>query len=377
MAGIYIHIPFCKSRCIYCGFYTTTSLDMRDKYVAALCSELSTRTTYLQGDISTIYFGGGTPSQLTTTGLSTIFATIRRYYTISANAEITLECNPDDITPQYIRDVQSLGVNRISLGVQTFSDQRLEFIHRRHTAERAIEAVRICQSEGISNISIDLMYGFPDETLDEWIADIDTAISLGVQHISAYSLMYEEGTPLYSLLQRGDIHEIDEELSLAMYKALISRLAQAGYTHYEISNFCLPDYHSRHNSSYWDGTPYLGIGAAAHSFDTHSRQWNPSSLAIYIKGVNEGTLAPEVEHLTTEERYNELVMTGLRTRHGIDTRQLSSTLGDSYYNYCMTSARPLIARQLLQLDDVTGMLTLSAEGVFISNDIMSDLMWVD
>lgn len=377
MAGIYIHIPFCKSRCIYCGFYSTTSLDMRDKYVAALCSELSSRTTYLEDDICTIYFGGGTPSQLTVTQLSTIIDTIRRHYTIDADAEITLECNPDDITPQYVRDILSLGVNRISMGVQTFSDQRLEFIHRRHTAERAVEAVRICKSEGISNISIDLMYGFPDETLEEWIADIDTAVSLGVQHISAYSLMYEEDTPLYSLLQRGDIQEIDEELSLAMYKALISRLSQAGYTHYEISNFCLPGYHSRHNSSYWDGTPYLGIGAAAHSFDTHSRQWNPSSLPIYIIGVNEGTLTPEVEHLTTEERYNELVMTGLRTQHGIDTHHLRSSLGDRYYNYCMTCARPLIARHLLQLDDATGILALSAEGVFISNDIMSDLMWVD
>ena len=270
MAGLYIHIPFCESRCIYCGFYSTTSLKMREAYVDALCKEMAMRTVDRAlgepAQIETIYLGGGTPSQLTSQQLLQIFEGISLHYgsCMVRDMEVTMECNPDDITPSLCHTLSQLPVNRISMGAQTFSDERLRFMHRRHNAREVENAIHLLREAGIGNISIDLMFGFPNETIQEWQQDIEHAISLNAEHLSAYSLMYEEGTTLYRLLQQEKIKETDEDTYLRMYEMLIDKMTAAGYEHYEISNFAKPGFRSHHNSSYWHEVPYIGLGAAAH-----------------------------------------------------------------------------------------------------------------
>lgn len=371
MAGIYVHIPFCKSRCIYCGFFSTTSLNERGRYVDALCDELLSRKDFLRGEaVETIYFGGGTPSQLAVADVEKVLQHIYNIYNVYGEAEITLEGNPDDLSPDYLKALHAMGINRLSMGVQTFSDIRLKFLNRRHSSMQAISAVENAQRAGFANISIDLMFGFPSQTMDEWEQDVRQALSLGVQHLSAYSLMYEEGTKLGHMLDAGEVEEIDDELSLLMYEHLIDATASAGFEHYEISNFALPGMHSRHNSSYWHGIPYLGVGAGAHSYDGKDRCFNPNSLNDYLRGS-----FPVFEHLTERERYDEFVFTGLRTSSGINISDLEHLFGTPYKDYCLkNSARHIVSGSLLHTGDV---LRLSRKGLFISNDIMSDLMWVE
>jgi len=370
MSAIYIHIPFCKTRCIYCGFFSTTSLGYRDLYVDAVCAELLQRREYLHGDeVGSIYFGGGTPSQLKPSQISRILEHIYNIYNVRARAEITLEANPDDVTSDYLMALRQYGVNRLSMGVQTFDDSRLLFLNRRHNAQQAINAVELAQKNGFDNICVDLMFGFPGQTLDEWKQDVLLAVSLGVQHISAYSLMYDEGTLLEKMLTEGKVEEIDEEVSLRMYEYLIDTLSHAGYLHYEISNFCLPGYHSRHNSCYWQGVPYLGVGAGAHSFDGDSRQFNSDSLEDYFSKV-----PPVVEHLDMSQRYDEFVFTGLRTSEGLDLDKLKCTFGTDMYDYLMKNADKHILHHRMEISN--GWLRLTKNGLFVSNDIMSDLMFV-
>ena len=367
MAGIYIHIPFCKSRCIYCGFYSTTRSELRQRYVDALCRELQMRGDYLKKEpVHTIYIGGGTPSQLSPAQMRQLFLALDTTHA----EEVTIECNPDDLTPQYVEALGQLPVNRVSMGAQTFSNERLRFLRRRHSASHVPEAVRLLRQAGIRNISIDLMYGFPEETIDDWHRDIDLALALNVEHISAYSLMYEECTPLYQLLEQGKVREVDEELSLQMYSELIDRLCQNGYEHYEISNFAKAGYRSRHNSSYWNQTPYLGIGAAAHSFDGNSRQWNVSDIDLYIRGIEQGEPDFEREELDTDTRYNDMVMTALRTCEGLDL----SILTPEHQSYCTEQASRFITDGLLTLRD--NHLVLTRRGLFVSNMVMSELMAV-
>lgn len=374
MASIYIHVPFCKSRCIYCGFFSTTSLARRDEYVEAVCGELLHRKDYLKGeDVETIYFGGGTPSQLSIAQISRILETIFKIYNVRANAEVTLEGNPDDLTLPYLQQLRKLGFNRLSMGVQSFDAERLSFIRRRHTASQAVSAVYDAREAGFTNLSIDLMFGFPGQSLDDWKKDVDKALSLPVTHISAYSLMYDEGTVLADMLDRGDIEEIDEELSLQMYKYLVKALKDAGFEHYEISNFCRPGCMSRHNSGYWRGVAYLGVGAGAHSYDGVSRQYNVESLDAYINGAS-----PESESLTRDERYNEFVFTALRTHDGMHLAELKRKFGEKYYDYCMKNAKKHLGSGLLHVTEgADSVLRLTSEGIYISNDIMSELMKVD
>ena len=374
MAGIYIHIPFCKSRCIYCGFFSTTSLSLRDEYVQALCRELEVRRDYLHGaPVETIYLGGGTPSLLSRQQIATLLTSLYNIYNVRVR-EITLECNPDD-ADETLAQLPALGINRLSLGLQTFDDTRLQFLRRRHTARQAIEAVAQAKSVGFDNISIDLMFGFPGQTLDQWKADVDQAIALDVQHLSAYSLMYEEGTPLERMLRQGDIRETDEETSLAMYEYLIEAMKSAGFEHYEISNFARPGKRSLHNSSYWRGIPYLGIGAGAHSFDGQTRQSNPESLATYLQGAQSNHFAAETETLSPTEQYDEFVFTALRTCEGMSLTTLRATFGDTLADYCLQNAQPHLQQGRLLLRD--GQMRLTRKGLFVSNDIMSDLMWID
>ena len=375
MAGIYIHTPFCKRRCIYCDFFSTTQSEKKPAYVHALCQELDMRKDYLEGeDIETIYLGGGTPSQLSQEELEEIFSTLYNIYKVKEDAEITLEANPDDLTPEYVHMLRSLPINRISMGIQTFQEETLKLLHRRHTARQAIEAFQRCREAGFQNISIDLMYGLPGETLDTWKQDLQQAIALRPEHISAYHLIYEEGTALWKLKEQHQVEEADEDLSVTLFRTLIDELTRAGYEHYEISNFCLPGLHSRHNSSYWTGKKYLGCGPSAHSFNGTSRQWNVASLDKYIHAIQQGKLDYEIEELDIYTRYNDFVITAIRTHWGMSLSQLRSTYGEELYRYCLRMAKPHLAQGVLEMKEDT--LKLTKEGIFISDGIMSDLLWV-
>lgn len=383
MAGLYIHIPFCESRCIYCGFYSTTSLRERDAYIEALCQEMALRqindTLGEPAKIETIYLGGGTPSQLTSEQLVRLFEGINKNYgsSLTEHIEITMECNPDDITPTLCQTIAQLPINRISMGIQTFSDERLRFLHRRHNAIEAKQAIKLLRKAGVGNISIDLMFGFPNETITEWTHDIREALSLNVEHLSAYSLMYEEGTTLYRLLQQEKIKEIDEETYLQMYEILIDELTAAGYEHYEISNFALPGYRSRHNSSYWHEVPYIGLGAAAHSYIRSPkvmRSWNIADINEYIRSFKQGRVVQESETLDINTRYNDLIATALRTSDGITLTKIKEEFGDSLYRALLTEADKHIERHQMQIKE--GRLMLTRKGLYVSDDIMSDFMLV-
>ena len=379
MAGLYIHIPFCESRCIYCGFYSTTSLALRERYVEALCQEADMRPAAIETGgnepISTVYLGGGTPSQLDSKHLERLFDAIGKVYApFSSSAEVTMECNPDDVTSEFCIALSHLPINRISMGAQTFSDERLRFLHRRHNAGEVRDAVARLRKIGIGNISIDLMFGFPGESIEDWQRDIEEAIALGVEHISAYSLMVEEGTPLHRMTERGEIKETDEELSRLMYETLIDRLTAAGYEHYEISNFAKPGFRSRHNSSYWHEVPYIGLGAAAHSYNREERSWNVADIRQYIESISRGTRPCEREELDLRTRYNDLITTALRTSDGIATEEVRKRYGKEIYEYFMREADKHMGLGLMKIRE--GHLSLTRQGLFISDDIMSDFMMV-
>ena len=345
MAGLYVHIPFCATRCSYCGFYSTTKLDLQDRYVDSLCREIALRKEYLSSYstdskaantiIRTIYIGGGTPSQLSRYSLEKLFHAIYTYLECSPE-EVTMEVNPDDVTNDLAETISALHINRVSMGAQTFDDNRLKFLNRRHKSFQVERAIDI----------------------------------LDIQHISAYSLMYEEGTKLYRMLKENMIKEIDEEVSLNMYNELINILCGAGYEHYEISNFAKKGYRALHNSSYWHDIPYLGIGAAAHSYNIKSRQWNVSDINKYIESISHDTVPFTFESIDADTHYNDIVTTELRTSEGIDL----SRLDDKYVQYIVRQAARHVADKTVDIND--GHLKLTREGLYISDMIMSDLMKV-
>ena len=375
MAGIYLHIPFCKKRCIYCDFYSTTRSELRTRYVDALCRELRLRRDYLQGEtVRTLYLGGGTPSQLTAEELRQLFDTLKACFDLRHTEEITLEANPDDLTETYVAQLTELPINRISMGIQTFDDATLQLLNRRHTARQAIEAVERCRRYGFDNLSIDLIYGLPGETESRWQEDLRQAMALRPAHLSAYHLTYEAGTPLHRLLMQHQVDEVDEERSLRFFRTLTDTLHRHGYVHYEISNFCLPGCHSRHNMSYWQEVPYLGCGPSAHSYNRRAREWNSADLLSYIIGIEQGKRPYETEPLDTEARYNERVMTSLRTRQGLSLEQLQRDFGLALSQYCLRMASPFLHRGLLEIDE--GRLRLTEEGIFISDSILCELMHV-
>ena len=374
MAGIYIHVPFCQSRCAYCDFYSTTLLAHRTAYVDAVCRELRHRLPELQGEpIKTIYFGGGTPSTLTIEELRKILKTVVTP-PLERLGEATLEANPDDLTEDYVQGLRTLPINRVSLGIQSFHDRTLRLVGRRHTAQEAIDAVRRLQQAGITNISIDLIYGLPGESIEDWTYSLDQAIALGVKHISAYHLTYEEGTRLWRMQEQGLVTPIDEEQSIQSFELLREKLLAAGYEHYEISNFALPGYHSRHNSSYWQGINYIGVGPGAHSYDGRNRRWNLSNLTNYIATPKGEEVPHEVEHLTTDERYDERIITELRTAQGIDLTKLKADFGDSYHSHCLRCATPYLQRGQLQHTE-SNHLRLTPESILISDAVMRDLLY--
>ena len=360
MAGIYIHIPFCKTRCTYCDFFSTTLLSRRDDYVRALCQEADQRLANIAAPVQTVYFGGGTPSLLSAAHIQRI---ISRLPIAADTEEITLEANPGDLTATYLRDLRRIGINRLSIGIQSFDDEVLRFIGRRHTAAEAVQAVRTAQNEGFDNISIDLIYGIPSHNSDPLLSlqqQIDTALSLDIQHISTYCLTYEEGTPITRLIENGTIEEVDEDTENAMYDLISSRLTAAGFEHYEVSNFALPGHRSRHNGNYWNRTPYIGLGAGAHSYDGNSiRSWHPDNLDQYINNP----VFLHQERLTPTDLYNERIMLGLRTAEGILLRELHNP----------QKALSYIEQGLLQLTD-NQRIVATLSGSHILNRIIEDLM---
>ncbi len=365
---IYIHIPFCKSRCLYCDFFSSTSATLKEAYVGALLKEMDYRREELfRSRANTIYVGGGTPSQLSVQQMQVIFGHLQGNVPLEQGAEVTVECNPDDVSTEFVRGLALTSVNRISIGVQTLDDGLLRLLGRRHNASQARQAVEMLRDAGYTNISLDLMYGLPGQTLEMWQRDVQDLLDMQVPHLSAYSLQWEEGTPLYRMMERGEVAETNEELSLEMYRFLCNATRQTGMEHYEISNFALPGMKARHNSGYWHNEPYVGLGPGAHSYDGgRLRSYNPPDLHAYI--ASSGCPVPEVEQLSEEEWCEEQILKGLRTSEGVSLR----TLPRHYAEYALRMAQKHIESGSLLLED--GVLRLTEAGIFVSNDIMSDLM---
>ena len=376
MAGVYVHIPFCASRCSYCDFFSTLEMKTAGApYVQALIDEARLRRDELDGEaVRTLYLGGGTPSQLPLLLLSRLIKGLHEVFDLSALEEFTVEANPDDVTPEWCSSLASLGVNRVSMGVQTFEDHILQAIGRRHNARQVLQAVENLRDKGIDNISIDLIYGLPGQTLESWTRTVGQAIALRPQHISAYGLTYEEGTRLWRQRERGEVKEVPEEDCIEMYKVLVEMLKAAGFEHYEISNFALPGYHSRHNSSYWDETPYLGLGAAAHSYDGKVRRSNPPDLRAYIDRIAAGGVACEVEEMTLWERYDERVMLGLRTARGVDANRLREDFGEEAWNHFSREVHRHIMAGNVRREGASRYV-LTDDGILLSDSVIRDLMW--
>ena len=374
MTGIYIHVPFCEKRCIYCNFYSTTRGKAdREAYVQALIHEMELRRT--TDRISSIYLGGGTPSQLDAEELAQVFEALHRLFAIDPNAEITFEANPDDIHPDKVQQLAALGVNRVSLGVQSFDDTRLQFLNRRHSAQQAHETVLQLAAAGIDNLSLDLIYGLPGQQLSDWEQEVETALALPVCHLSAYALTYEPATPLHRAWQRGEVQACDEELSLAMFQSLLRLTEAEGFEHYEISNFARPGRRSRHNSAYWQGVPYLGFGPGAHSFDgaRRRRQNLPQLRAYQQTDFGHADVPHTIEALSDAEHYDEVMMTRLRTAEGIDLACLSQDCGPDYSDYLLRTATPFLQSGMLEI--CRGHLRFTRQGIFISDHIMAELIW--
>ena len=375
MFSLYIHVPFCAMRCVYCDFFSNTDTRYKEPYLRAIEKEMELRGEYIDDDtLETIYLGGGTPSRLSGNDLERIFNAISRRFSITEGAEITLEANPDDIRPDYLSALRDLPINRISMGIQSFRPEDLRLLNRRHDREQAIRAVELCQAHGFTNLSIDLIYGLPGQTPEAWEENLRQAIRLGTPHLSAYHLTYEEGTALYKRLQAGQVEPVDEEVSVTLFHILTERMAEAGFQHYEISNFARPGFHARHNSAYWIGKPYLGLGPSAHSYNRTSREWNVASLPLYLRGVESGQPATERETLDLSTRYNDFIITGLRTMWGISLDKLRTEFGEALLAYCQKQARPYIQRGLLRQEN--DRLALSQAGILLSDGIMSELMYI-
>lgn len=373
MAGIYIHIPFCKTKCSYCSFYSATKYDAITEFTKSLAQEIKLQKNYLQQDISTIYFGGGTPTTLSPQQIEHILTEIRKNFTVKADAEITIEANPDDLSPSYLQGYQHIGINRLSIGVQTFDDTALQNINRRHTAKKALQAIENAEKTGYQNISIDLIYGLPNQTIQQWLQNINIATTLPIQHLSIYGLSYEEGTPLWLKLKKGIIQETDEETINRMYLSVVEKCQKKEFEQYEISNFAKQGYESRHNSAYWQQIPYLGLGPSAHSYDGTTRQGNVSSIKQYTKHIKQGTPHYLKEVLTKTDQINEYIMLQLRmTKNGIQIDQLTHLFGQEKTQQILRKAQKYI--QTKHLIQTTEQLKLTVEGIMISNQIITDLM---
>ena len=376
MAGIYIHIPFCKQACYYCDFHFSTSLKKKEELLMAIKKELILRKhEFGSEEIKTIYFGGGTPSILNSEELQGIFELIYTNYSVIENAEITLEANPDDLTVKKIIELAQLPINRLSIGIQSFFEDDLKFMNRAHTAEESKECLQLAL-QYFHNITIDLIYGVPNMSAEKWLENLKTAFEFGVPHISSYALTVEEKTALAAFIKKGKVAPVDENLALEHFDILVAETEKQGFEHYEISNFGKPDYFSKHNTSYWLGENYLGIGPSAHSFNGKERAWNVSNNAKYIKSLNSGTLPITVEELSENNRFNEYIMTGLRTIWGVSFAKIEQEFGLEMLNNFKNNIKPFLKNKLLELktDATLGtVLVTTKKGKFLADGIASDL----
>ncbi len=376
MAGIYIHIPFCKTKCHYCDFYKSTDFGAKTDFLSALKKEIDWRKHELDGEsIASIYFGGGTPSVLKIDEINEILHLIDTGYQLEEDIEVTLEANPDDLTESFLERLNSTRINRLSIGTQSFNDHDLKSMNRRHNSRQAINSIKGAQQAGVQNISIDLIYGLPNQTLADWETNVEQAIALDVQHISAYHLTYHEGTVFYDYLKSGKIKELPDELSLDQFKLLLNRLKSAGFEQYEISNFARNECYSRHNKAYWERKKYLGFGPSAHSFDHKNRRWNVSSLRKYLQAMEAKTSFSETEILSEQDQYNDYMITSLRTKWGISGPYLKENFDPKFRRFFQKQAEKyLTSKHLRYADDVY---RLSTEGLFISDKIMEELFFIE
>lgn len=374
MAGIYIHIPFCKQACHYCDFHFSTSMKKKDDMVLALAKEIQLRKSEISEKVETIYFGGGTPSVLTNSEILLLVETVYQNFEVTENPEITLEANPDDLSEERIIALSKTPINRLSIGVQSFFEADLKMMNRAHNSEEAKKSLEIAR-QYFDNISVDLIYGIPGLSNEMWKENIETALSFGVPHISSYALTVEPKTALYKLIQTGKIAEPKDEVAQQHFEILVKMLTDKGFIHYELSNFGKPNYFSQNNSSYWLGKKYLGIGPSAHSFDGKSRSWNVANNSLYLKSISDDKLPHEVEILTLQDRYNEYVMTGLRTIWGVSLKRVEKEFGIEYLQYLLKQADKFLADELLSVDE--GILTATSKGKFLVDGIASDLFLVN
>lgn len=373
MAGIYIHIPFCKKLCFYCDFYHVIGTADNSGFISALMKEIDLRKDYLGNEpVSTIYFGGGTPSVFSVAEISQILGRLTREFHIDTDNEITIEVNPDDVSTEYMKELRKTGINRVSMGIQSWRDSDLKLLNRRHDSAGAISALKSTFDAGFDNVSIDLIYGIPGLNNAAWESNLDFSFKFPVTHLSAYHLTIEKGTVFGKMLEHGKLTEIDEEDSTRQFNILASKSAEAGFIQYEISNFGKPGYFSRHNSNYWKQVNYLGLGPSAHSFNGYSRQWNRNNLKTYTKMLSEGNLDYESEDIDSAKKFNEYIMTSLRTMWGIDLNYIESTFDKEAYDYVKNMSQKFIRYGLMSMED--NHLVLSEQGKMISDNIISELM---
>lgn len=376
MAGIYIHIPFCKKICHYCDFHKELLSEKADDLLKAMEREIALQENYLEGEvIETIYFGGGTPSVLSTEKIGSLYETVKKHNPVEKEVEITLEANPDDLDSSYLTGLRSIGINRISIGVQSFHDDELKILNRRHTAQQALESIRKSNRAGFQNISIDLMYGIPGTDSRKLERSIDLTRKEPVCHISAYHLTIEPGTEFANLLKKGKLQLMEEDESVDQFRALIEKLESYGFIHYEISNFCRDGYFSKHNTNYWKQKRYLGIGPSAHSFNGSSRQWNVSNNHTYIESITRKKIPYTKEVLDQKSRYNDYILTSLRTMWGADLKYIEEAFSKEARDYCVSLSNRFIDYGMLDRKDDS--LILTQQGKFISDNIISELLMVE
>ncbi len=376
MSGIYIHIPFCKKICYYCDFHFSLNLKNKKDIVDAICKEIKLQKDFYspQTIIETIYFGGGTPSVLDSSEISQILNTISSNFPVSEQAEISLECNPDDLNLDYCKQIKLLGINRLSIGIQSFYDESLEVMNRRHNSSEAILSVKNAKQAGFQNITIDLMYGLPNMTMEMWKNSLQKAVELNVEHISAYALTIEERTVYFNFVKKGKIEISKDETVVEQFQEMIRYFQEFGYEQYEISNFAKDKMYSKHNTSYWQGKSYLGVGPSAHSFDGENRFWNISHNRKYLEELAKNIIPQQKETLSEKDKFNELILTGLRTKWGVNIDLIKESYPEKYYKIFSKNIANFITKGLVKQVDNNAILT--DKGVMISDYIMSEFFVV-
>ena len=375
MAGIYIHIPFCRKACHYCNFHFSTSLQKAPEVLISIEKEMEIRSEELKEEINTVYFGGGTPSLIESEAIASMLNQAKKYFKIAPDAEITLEANPDDINIQKAKSWKSIGINRFSLGIQSFADENLQWMNRAHNAVQSFAAIDTIRNAGFENFSIDLIYGTPGQTKEGWIKDVETALKLNIPHLSCYALTVEEKTALHTLIQKGEKQEVNQDEQAERFNVLMELTAEAGYHHYEISNLALPGFESKHNSSYWEGLSYIGFGPSAHSYDGKKRKWNIANNIKYVEAIAKQILPLEEETLSQNDRLNEYTMTSIRRSKGIEKNRLIQLGGESRLPEIQKMIQPYMESNKVVEDEKGWRLT--NEGKFYADGIAAALFILD